>query len=386
MDEKTEKRIAQLREAKSKALMGGGEKKLEAQHKKGKMTARERLDYLLDPGSFHETNMLLGYLEGTPGDGLVCGFGTVNGRTICVYSQDATVKGGSIGAMHGYKMYKTAERALNLEVPLVGLHDSPGARLPKLGDSKTAIGDLMEKSGATLFYPNTQGSGLVPQISAILGSCAGISVYSPALTDFIFMVDKQSHMFITGPAMVKSVTGEDLTYEQLGGAEIHCKTSGVADGRFATEYELLDGIKNLLSYLPQNTNEDPPILDIGDDPNRMVDELTEIVTPDPSGSYDMHQVIYALVDGGYFYEIKPEFAGEIIVGFGRMGGQTVGIVANQPTVYAGSLTVDSSDKQTRFMRFCDSFNIPVLMMVDTPAYMPGSDQEHRGIIRHGAKV
>ena len=386
MDKKTEDKIKQLREIKAIAVKGGGDKRIAAQHEKGKMTARERLDYLLDEGSFQEFNMLYGHLEGAPGDGVVYGHGTINGKTVCVYSQDVTVKGGSIGAIHGMKMHKTVELALEMGVPFVGLHDSPGARLPKLGESKSALGDLYEKSGGSLFAPNTHGSGVIPQISAIMGTCAGISVYSPALTDFIFMVDKQSHMFITGPAMVKTVTGESLTYDELGGAEIHCKVSGVADGRFASEKELLDGIKDLLSYLPQNTNEKPAVTEEATNADRMVEELMEIIPSVPNKPYDIRDVIRTIVDKGRFFEIKAEFAGEIVVGFGRMDNKVVGFVANQPKVYAGSMTVDSSDKQAKFIRFCDSFNIPLVLLVDTPAYMPGSDQEHRGIIRHGAKV
>ncbi|MBL0716307.1 MAG: acyl-CoA carboxylase subunit beta [Desulfosarcina sp.] len=386
MDQNTKDRIKQLRESKNLALKGGGDKRIKIQHDKGKMTARERLDYLLDDRSFKEFNMLLGYLDGAPGDGLVSGVGSINGRTVCVYSQDSTVKGGSIGALHGYKMYKTVERALQMRVPLVGLHDSAGGRLPKITESKTALGDLMEKSGGSIFYPNTQASGVIPQISAILGSCAGISVYSPALTDFIFMVDKTSHMYITGPAMVKSVMGSELSHEELGGAEVHCKTSGIADKRFQSEKKCLEGIKELLGYLPLSMDEKPPIVEMMDDPERSIDDIMDIL---PSGSnkpYDMHEVIRQIVDGGRFFEIKPEFAAEMIIGFARLNNKTVGIVANQPMVLAGSLTTDSSDKQARFMRFCDCFNIPIILLVDTPAYMPGETQEHLGIIRHGAKV
>ncbi|MFH0811805.1 MAG: acyl-CoA carboxylase subunit beta, partial [Pseudomonadota bacterium] len=386
MEMTTEDRIRELREAKEKALKGGGEEKIALQHQKGKLTARERIDYLLDKGSFVEFNLLLKHLEGAPGDGLISGCGTINGRTVFVYSQDPTVRGGSIGALHGYKMYKTVERALEMGVPFVGLHDSPGARLPKITEGQTALGDLMEKSGASVFFPNTQASGVIPQISAIMGSCAGISVYSPALTDFIFMVDKQSHMFITGPAMVKSVIGEEISSEDLGGARIHCQITGVADRRFPTEKECLDNIKELLGYLPSNMNEKPPVEEMNDDPDRLNDDLVNIVPSLSSKPYDMHKVIYSLVDRGRFFEIKPEFAGEIITGFGRLNNQVVGIVANQPMVRAGSLTFDSSDKQARFMRFCDCFNIPIILLVDTPAYLPGSAQEHKGIIRHGAKV
>jgi acetyl-CoA carboxylase carboxyltransferase component len=386
MDKFTEDRINELREKKKAAKLGGGQKKLEAQRKKGRMTARERIEYFLDDGSFHEHSVLIGLEDGSPTDGIICGYGTVNGKKISVYSQDPTIRGGSVGVLSGYRMYKTVEKALQLGIPFVGLHDSPGARLPKLTESKTAIGMLMEKNGGSIFYPNTQGSGVIPQICGMLGSCAGLSVYSPALTDFIFMVDKQSHMYITGPAMVKTVTGEDLTHDELGGAEVHCTKSGVADGRFESEKALLDKLKELLGYLPQNADEQPPVVNTGDDPNRTVDELTDIVSSKSSKAYDVHKVIEVIADNGKFFEIKAEFAKEMVVGFARLDGKTVGIVANQPMVYAGSLTVDSSDKQTRFMRFCDCFNIPVVLLIDTPAYMPGSDQEHSGIIRHGAKV
>ncbi|RJQ25367.1 MAG: acyl-CoA carboxylase subunit beta [Peptococcaceae bacterium] len=388
MEKFKEERIAQLREAKARAMLGGGEDKLAKVRAKGKLTARERIDRLLDPGSFVEFNMLIGHLDKMPGDGVVAGYGTVNGRVVCVYSQDTTVKGGSIGALHGFKMYRTVERALEMQVPFVGIHDSPGARTPRPEEGGGALGAgaIGEKNGGSIFFPNTQASGAIPQISAIMGSCAGISVYSPALTDFIFMVDGASHMFITGPLMVKSVMGEDVTAEELGGAAVHCSVSGVADLRAENEDACLQRIRELLDFLPSNHNQKPPRVDYGDDPERLDDSLAEIVPSNPNKAYDMHNVIYALVDKGYFFEIKPEFAPEMIVGFGRLDGQTVGIVANQPMVRAGSLTVDGSDKQARFMRFCDSFNIPIILLVDTPAYMPGTNQEHGGIIRHGAKV
>jgi len=271
-------------------------------------------------------------------------------------------------------------------VPLIGLHDSPGARLPNITESRSVHGDLMEKTGASIFYPNTHASGLIPQVSAIMGTCAGLAVYSPALTDFIFMVDKQSHMFITGPAMVKTVTGEQIRNEELGGAAIHCRISGVADGRFKTDQECLDKIRGLFGYLPANANEKPPIINMADSPDRLNEDLEEIVPSEPNKPYDMHKVIHSIVDKRRFFEIKPEFAPEIIVGFGRLDNHTVGIIANQPMIRAGCLTVDSSDKQTRFMRFCDCFNIPLILLVDTPAFLPGADQERKGIIRHGAKI
>ena len=384
-----EERIKKLKEIRSTAMLGGGREKIEKVHQKGKLTARERIDRLLDPGRFVEWNLLAGYDKGAPGDAIVAGYGTIEGRNICIYSQDPTVLGGSIGPLHGYKMYRTIERALDMRVPLVGLHDSPGARTARPeegGGGFGALGVQSEKSGVSVFFPNTEASGVIPQISAILGSCAGISVYSPALTDFIFMVDGISHMFITGPRIIKSVMGEEITMEELGGAKVHSRISGVADFRVNREEECFLMIKKLLSFLPSNNEEAPPIVNTGDDPNRIDETLAEIVPANLHESYDMHKVITHLADNGDFFEIKKEFAPEMIVGFARLAGQPVGFVANQPTVRAGSLTIDSSDKQARFMRFCDAFNIPIIMLIDTPAYMPGSQQEHGGIIRHGAKV
>jgi len=386
MNNQISDRIYQLRRLKERALLGGGKEKLDLLHKKGKLSARERLELLLDPGSFVEFNMLLNHLKDAPGDGVIAGYGTIKGRVVCTYAQDPTVLGGSIGALHGYKMYRTVERALEMGVPFIGLHDSPGARLPRPEEGQTVLGDIMEKSGPSIFYPNTQASGIIPQISAIMGSCAGISVYSPALTDFVFMVDKTSHMFITGPRMVKSVAGEEISAEDLGGAAVHCQKSGVADLRLKSEEECINKIRELLDLLPQNNSEMPPRVDTGDDPERVDDNLPEVIPVSPHKPYDIHKIIYSILDNGYFFEIKPEFASEIVVGFGRLDGYVVGIVANQPMVRAGCLTVDSSDKQARFIRFCDAFNIPIIILVDTPAYMPGRLQEHMGIIRHGAKV
>jgi len=386
MGKEMEDRIAQLRELRAKAMLGGGPEKIDKQHQKGKLTARERLDLLLDAGSFVELNQMVGSAEGAPGDGIVSGHGTIDGRVVCIYSQDATVLGGSIGMLHGYKMYRTVEMAMDMGVPAIGLHDSPGARAARAGERGAELAPREEKSGGSVFFPNTQASGVVPQIAGILGSCAGISVYSPALMDFIFMVDGISHMFITGPRIVKTVTGEDITMEDLGGARVHCQYSGVADLRTATEEECLGKIKKLLSFLPSNCHEQAPVVESGDDPERLIDELEVIVPDDPDKPYDMHEVITRVVDNGDFLEIKEEFAPEMIVGFARLNGQSVGIVANQPMCYGGALTVDSSDKQARFMRTCDAFNIPLILLVDTPAYAPGSEQEHTGIIRHGAKV
>jgi len=389
-----EERIEQLRKLKALAALGGGEVKIAKQHEKQRLTARERIDRLLDGGSFVETNMLVGTRTGTPTDGIVTGHGTIDGRTVCVYAQDATVLGGSIGGLHGMKMYSTIEMALNLRVPLIGLSDSPGFRFTKIAEGvlqneQVAIDFAREyeaHGNVAVFYPNTEASGIIPQIAGIMGPCAGISVYSPALMDFIFMIDKTSYMFITGPRVVKAVMSQDITPEELGGARVHAQVSGVADFRMKSEDECLSQIKRLLAFLPSNNQEQPPAVDTGDDPDRMIDAALNIVPENPRKVYDMHKVVELIGDNGDFMEVKPEFAQEMIVGFVRLDGHTVGIVANQPQVLGGSLTVNASDKQARFMRFCDAFNIPILLLTDTTAYMPGKEQEHSGIIRHGAKV
>ncbi len=383
-----EERIKRLRHAKEIASLGGGEQKIKKEHEKGKLTARERVNLLLDAGSFTEFNMLIKYKIGTPGDGIVVGHGEIDGRTVCLFSHDATVFGGSQGYMHGRKMYKIHEMAVEMGVPLIGLNDSPGARVirPELAGSDDPYRASDEKHGGTVFYVNTRCSGAIPQISAILGSCTGGSVYSPALTDFIFMVDGISHMCITGPRVIKSVTGEDITLEELGGSKVHCQITGVADLRVSTEQECMEKIRKLLSFLPPNWRQHPPAVNTGDDPERFTDSVGKVVPVQPTKGYDMHLIIKQIVDNGDFFEIKPEFAAEIIVGFARLAGNTVGIVANQPMVRAGCMSVDSSDKQARFIRFCDCFNIPIVLLVDTPGYLPGKDQEYSGIIRHGAKV
>jgi len=393
MDPFLDKRLKELEAVRQKVRLGGGQEKIARQHAEGKLTARERLDILLDPGSFLEITMLVGHAMDVPGDGIVCGSGTIDGRPVFVYSQDRTVLGGSIGLEHGYKMYRTIERALDMRVPLIGLHESPGARLPNSRDldwysvkKRTHFSWVTEKHGGSVFFPNTLASGVIPQISAIMGTCSGISVYSPALTDFVYMVDNTGHMFITGPRVVKMVTGEDISMEDLGGAKVHAQKSGVCDFRCQDERDCLGQIRRLLSFLPLNCDEKSPVCNTGDDPERSCDELNDLVPTVPKKPFDVLQVIHVLVDNGDFLEVKREFAGEVIVGFGRLNGKTVGIVANQPMVRAGCLTVDSSDKQARFIRFCDCYNIPLLLLVDTPAYMPGSNQEHAGIIRHGAKV
>ena len=382
-----EERINQLTEIREKVLLGGGQERIDRQHKAGKLTARERIDLLIDPGTFFEWNMLLGYTKDLAAEGIISGTGMINGRPVCVFSQDATVAGGSMSHWHGFKMHRTIERAIEMGVPLVGLFDSPGARIEKPDHSGySGVVPNSDKHEASVFYPNTQASGVIPQISVILGSCAGVAVYSPAITDFIFMVDGISNMFITGPRVVQSALGEKISMEDLGGAKVHTKISGVADLRFKNEQECFAGIRKLMTFLPQNNREKVPSAESGDDENRLDVDIAAIVPDLSNKAYDMHRVIKRIVDNGDFFEIKPEFAGEIIVGFARMGGEAVGIVGNQPMVRAGSLTVDSSDKEARFIRFCDAFNIPLVMLIDTPAYMPGSAQEHKGIIRHGAKV
>ena len=383
-----EEYVKKLRETKAKAALGGGEQKIAGEHEKGKLTARERIDLLLDPGSFNEFNMLVKHKIGAPGDGIVIGHGTIDGRVVCVFSHDATVFGGSQGYMHGRKLYKIHEMALDMGVPLIGLNDSPGARVirPELAGSDDPYRVSDEKSCGVVFFINTRCSGAVPQISAILGNCTGGSVYSPALTDFIFMVDGLSHMFITGPRVIKSVTGEDVSMEELGGAKVHCQVTGVADFRVKSEQECMEGIKKLLSFLPSNWRERPERKATGDDPERITDALAGIVPIESTKGYDMRKVVKNIADNGDFFEVKAEFAGEIIVGFARLDGYTVGIVANQPMVRAGCMSLDSSRKQARFIRFCDSFNIPIVLLVDTPGYLPGKAQEHAGIIHHGAKV
>lgn len=383
-----QERIEKLREVKHAASLGGGESKIAKEHEKGKLTARERINLLLDPDSFNEFNMLIKHKLGTPGDGIVIGHGTIDGRRVCVYAHDATVFGGSQGYFHGRKVYKIHEMALDMGVPVIGLNDSPGARVirPEIAGSDDPYRVSDEKHAGVIFYMNTRCSGAVPQISAMLGNCTGGSVYSPALTDFIYMVDDLSHMFITGPRVIKSVMGEEISMEDLGGAKVHCQMTGVADFRVKNEEECMQEIRRLLSYLPSNWREKPPRMDTGDSPNRYTETLENIVPEQPTRAYDMRLVINDIVDGGEFLEVKPEFAREIIVGFARMDGNTVGIVANQPRVLAGCMSVDSSDKQARFIRFCDAFNIPIILLVDSPGYLPGKNQEYSGIIRHGAKV
>jgi len=368
------------------AEMGGGEKALDRHHGKGKLTARERLHLLFDDGSFVEVNQLaesqavaFGMQEKkVAGDGVATGCGTVDGRPVFAYAQDVTVLGGSVGTVHGQKICHIMDEALKVKAPLVALNDSGGGRLHE--------GFFASRGVAGMFFRNTAASGVIPQISGIMGSCAGVSVYSPALTDFIVMVREKSHMVITGPGIIKAVTGEDVSLEELGGAKVHSEVTGQAHFVAESDEECIRLIQKLLSYLPSNHDEMPPLGDTGDDPGRTDASLEDIVPADFKKSYDMHDVIARIVDHGEFLEVLPRYAQNIIVGFARMDGHSVGIVANQPRIKAGCLDVDASDKAARFIRFCDAFNIPLINLVDVPGYFPGVAQERAGIIRHGAKM
>lgn len=384
--ETIEEKIQRLRELRAQALQGGGPERIERQHKAGKLTARERLALLLDPGSFREIDAFVTHRETRfgmdrhkyLGDGVVTGWGTIDGRLVFVYSQDFTVLGGSLGEAHAQKIVKVMDLAMKNGAPIIGINDSGGARIQEGVLSLGGYGEI--------FYRNTLASGVIPQIAAIMGPCAGGAVYSPALMDFIFMVRGTSYMFVTGPEVVKAVTHEDVTFEELGGADVHATKSGVAHVVADTEADLLYLIRKLLSYLPQNNMEDPPFVDTGDDPLREDPELDTIVPTDPSKPYDVREVIRRVVDNGEFFEIHQGYAPNIVVGFARLGGYSVGIVANQPAVLAGVLDIHASAKAARFVRFCDAFNIPIITFVDVPGFMPGTVQEHGGIIRAGAKL
>ena len=379
-------KIDTLLEAKKKIELGGGEKRIEKQHQKGKLTARERINLLMDEDSFIEIDAFVKHrctnfgMEKTdaPGDGVVTGYGTVDGRLVFVYAQDFTVLGGSLGEMHAAKICKVQEMAIKMGAPLVGINDSGGARIQEGVDALSGYGKI--------FYRNTMASGVIPQISAIMGPSAGGAVYSPAITDFIFMVDKTSMMFITGPQVIKTVTGEDVTQEELGGAGTHNKISGVAHFMDNTEEECIERIRTLLSYLPSNNLEEAPVYECSDDINRVETSLNEIVPVNPNKPYDMKEIIELLADDGEFFEVQPYFAQNIITGYIRLNGKTIGVVANQPKVLAGCLDINASDKAGRFIRTCDAFNIPLLNLVDVPGFLPGTDQEYGGIIRHGAKM
>nr|WP_198662033.1 acyl-CoA carboxylase subunit beta [Halorussus litoreus] len=382
MDDK----IEELRKLREEALKGGGEERIEAQHEKGKMTARERIDYFLDDGTFNEFDQLRTHrshnfgMEETQvkGDGVVTGYGEVNGRKTFVFAHDFTVFGGSLGEVFAEKVCKVMDKAMEVGAPVIGLNDSAGARIQE--------GVASLAGYAEIFRRNTEASGVIPQVSAIMGPCAGGAVYSPAITDFVFMVQDTSHMFITGPDVIETVTGEQVSFEELGGAKTHESTSGVAHFAEENEKQALDDIRRLLSYVPQNNVEDPPRVEPWDDPERRDEELTNIVPDEPQKPYDMTRVIDGVVDEDSFFEVQPGFAKNIVVGFARLDGRSVGLVANQPRVNAGTLDIESSQKGARFVRFCDSFNIPILTFVDVPGFMPGTDQEHGGIIRHGAKL
>ncbi len=375
-----------LQEKRAQALAGGGQERIEKQHAKGKLTARERLDLLLDPGSFTELDMFVrhrlkdfGMEDNRPlGDGVVTGYGTVNGRKIFVFSHDFTVFGGSLSETFSEKICKVMDLAMKVGVPVVGINDSGGARIQE--------GVLSLGGYADIFLRNTLASGVVPQISLVMGPCAGGAVYSPAITDFIIMVQGTSHMFVTGPNVVKTVTHEDVSFEDLGGAETHSTKSGVSHFACANEVEAIDSARRLLAFLPQNNLESPPERPTEDPADREALELDTIVPENPNKPYDMHRVISMVVDDGELLEVHAGYAPNIIVGFAHLAGRSVGIIANQPAHLAGVLDIDSSVKAGRFVRFCDAFNIPLLTLVDVPGFLPGTDQEWRGIIRHGAKL
>ena len=379
-------RLADLAARKEQALHAGSPAAVERQHAKGKMTARERLEYLLDDGSFQELDMLARHrAQGMGGDderpytdGVVTGFGTIDGRRVCVFSQDFTVYGGALGEVFAEKIHKVMDLAASTGVPMIGLNDGAGARIQE--------GVVSLHSYGGIFYRNVAASGVIPQISVILGPCAGGAVYSPAMTDFIFMVQGTSHMFITGPDVVKTVTGEDVTLEELGGAMSHATKSGVATFVSADEKACLDDVRYLLSFLPSNNLEEPPPAVSDDDPERETPELLDLMPASPNLPYDMKRVISAVVDDGEYLEVHSHWAMSITCGFARIGGRVVGIVGNQPAVLAGVLDIDSSEKAARFVRTCDSFNVPLVTFVDVPGFMPGTDQEYGGIIRHGAKL
>ena len=378
-------RLAELAERKQEALHAGSERSVERQHSKGKMLARERIDYLLDEGSFHELDMLARHRAHESGieerpytDGVITGWGTIDGRKVFVFSQDFTVFGGALGEVFAEKIHKVMDLALSVGAPLIGLNDGAGARIQEGVVSLASYGGI--------FHRNVQASGVTPQISVILGPCAGGAVYSPAMTDFIFMVDQTSHMFITGPDVVKTVTGEEVTLEELGGAKSHATKSGVATFVSPDEQSCLDDVKYLFSFLPSNNLETPPELPTGDDPMRLCPELVDIMPASPNIPYDMKKVIASVVDDGDFFEYFPRWAGSIVCGFSRLDGQTVGIIGNQPMMLAGVLDIESAEKGARFVRTCDAFNIPIVTFVDVPGFLPGVDQEYGGIIRHGAKL
>jgi len=378
--------IKRLEDLEAAALAGGGPERTERQHAAGKLTARERIAILCDPGSFEEVDAFVVHDASAfgmgdkkiPGDGVVTGHGTVDGRPVFIFSQDFTVFGGSLSRRNAAKICKIMDLAMKVGAPVIGLNDSGGARIQ---EGVASLGGY-----ADIFLRNTLASGVIPQISAILGPCAGGAVYSPAITDFVFMVDGISRMFVTGPDVVKTVTHEEVTHEDLGGAAVHAQTSGVAHHRFADERSCLQALRTLLGFLPANNLEDAPLRVTDDDADRRDESLDTIIPENPQKAYDMHDVVRAIVDDAVFFEIMPEFAGNILTGFARLGGRSVGVVAQQPTVLAGTLDINASIKGARFVRFCDAFNIPLVTFEDVPGFLPGVAQEHGGIIRNGAKL
>jgi len=378
--------LQELEDRRGAARVGGGQKRIDAQHSKGKLTARERIELLLDEGSFEEFDMFVAHRctdfgmenQRPAGDGVVTGWGTINGRMVYVFSQDFTVLGGSVSATHAQKICKIMDMAVENGAPVIGLNDSGGARIQEGVDSLAGYGEVFKR--------NIQASGVVPQISVIMGPCAGGAVYSPAMTDFIFMVKDSSYMFVTGPDVVKTVTNEVVTAEELGGASTHTKKSSVADGAFENEVEALSEVRRLVDFLPLNNRDKAPVRPFFDEPGRVEASLDTLVPDNPNTPYDMKELITKLADEGDFYEIQEEFAKNIITGFVRLEGQTVGVVANQPMVLAGCLDIDSARKAARFVRFCDAFEIPILTLIDVPGFLPGKSQEYDGIIKHGAKL
>ncbi|MGP3709733.1 acyl-CoA carboxylase subunit beta [Brucella sp. RRSP16] len=378
--------LEQLESRRAEARLGGGQRRVDAQHAKGKLTARERIEVLLDDGSFEEFDMYVTHRcvdfgmekQKVAGDGVVTGWGTINGRQVYVFSQDFTVLGGSLSETHAQKICKIMDMAMKNGAPVIGLNDSGGARIQEGVASLAGYADVFKR--------NVDASGVVPQISVIMGPCAGGAVYSPAMTDFIFMVRDSSYMFVTGPDVVKTVTNEIVTAEELGGASTHTRKSSVADGAYENDIEALEQVRILFDFLPLNNREKPPVRPVFDDPARLEMRLDTLIPDSATKPYDMKELIHALADESDFFEIQEAFAKNIITGFIRMDGQTIGVVANQPMVLAGCLDIDSSRKAARFVRFCDAFNIPILTLVDVPGFLPGTAQEYGGVIKHGAKL
>ena len=378
--------IEELEKRREQARLGGGQRRIDTQHAKGKLTARERIELLLDPGSFEEWDMFVEHnctdfgmeKQSIPGDGVVTGYGTINGRLIFVFSQDFTVFGGSLSQTHANKICKVMDQALKVGAPVIGLNDSGGARIQEGIDSLAGYADVFQR--------NVTASGVIPQISVIMGPCAGGAVYSPAMTDFIFMVEDTSYMFVTGPEVVKTVTHEEVTQEELGGASTHTAKSGVAHNAFPNDAEALLYLRRFIDFLPANNREKPPVRPTADPADRAEMSLDTLIPDNPNKPYDMKELIEKVVDEGDFFELMPNYAGNVLIGFARMEGSTIGIVANQPMVLAGCLDINSSIKAARFVRYCDAFNIPIVTFVDVPGFLPGTSQEHGGIITHGAKL